>query len=201
MASTVSPVVANWKAHLKRKAAIWDKLAQVTSSLHSSPSSSSSSSSAPLQQLLTALEQRSSEMDQLRALNADLSRKLQSQRADLGKADQKQVEAQKKLANRVAALERDLEKARAQRGEAKAAIDQLKEANSATVAEKNAQRAEMLAEIAQLKQSLAAAQVRIVEMAPSCQRGPRTINCGFWLVFGLYCWCTVTSCPLLTRLA
>eukprot|EP00750_Incisomonas_marina_P005696 INCI14088.2.p1 GENE.INCI14088.2~~INCI14088.2.p1 ORF type:complete len:1422 (-),score=418.78 INCI14088.2:416-4681(-) len=160
MASTVSPVVANWKAHLKRKAAIWDKLAQVTSSLHSSPSSSSSSSSAPLQQLLTALEQRSSEMDQLRALNADLSRKLQSQRADLGKADQKQVEAQKKLANRVAALERDLEKARAQRGEAKAAIDQLKEANSATVAEKNAQRAEMLAEIAQLKQSLAAAQVR-----------------------------------------
>lgn len=148
----ISPIVKNWKAHLARKAAIWDKLAEAASSFKAG--------SKALPKLLSVLDARAQESGQLRALNAELSKKLQTERSEKENTEKQHNNALQKLQRRVQHLENDLDTARSKRTELKEIIDNLNEAQTGNAAEKNALRGELLAEIADLKKQLAVANVR-----------------------------------------
>ena len=108
----VSPIAKNWQAHLKRKSALWEKISAVTTSFQANGSNL-------IPQVAAALEAKSGEMDQLRALNAELSRTLQTQRAENTKAQQKLEERHKNVAARAKALESEVEKEKHKRAEIK----------------------------------------------------------------------------------
>ncbi len=97
----VSPVSSNWQAHLKRKAAIWDRLSGVVATLRAS-------GGREMGQLTEAMGERRKEMAQLRALNTDLSQQLHAQRTEAQQAEAAQAAAAKQALARVAVLEEEV---------------------------------------------------------------------------------------------